>query len=323
MSDENQQPIVIRRVNKGHAAHHGGAWKIAYADFVTAMMAFFLMMWLLGSTSDGDLKSIADFFQSPLRVAQQGGSGSGDSSSIIPGGGEDLSRAVGQVKRGEVEPQRRMINLEAARALQAVPAEADGQETRERARLIDMKGRLEALIEATPNLRAFKNQILIDITSEGLRIQLVDEQNRPMFDLSSAELRPHTRELLRAIGRALNDLPNRLSLSGHTDAKPFPDGERAFSNWELSANRANASRRELIAGGLDPSKIARVVGHSDTIPFNPEDAFDPSNRRISIIVMNKRTEEAVLGENPTFDVEADPGPDDPETLLEQIGNEIE
>ncbi len=321
MSDENQQPIVIRRVNKGHAAHHGGAWKIAYADFVTAMMAFFLMLWLLGSTSDGDLKGIAEFFQSPLRVAQQGGNSSGDRSSIIPGGGEDLSRSVGQVKRGDVEAQRRMINLDAARS--RMPDETEGQETRERARLVEMKGRLEALIEATPNLRAFKNQILIDITSEGLRIQLVDEQNRPMFDLSSAELRSHTRELLRAIGRALNDLPNRLSLSGHTDAKPFPDGERAFSNWELSANRANASRRELIAGGLDPSKIARVVGHSDTIPFNPEDAFDPSNRRISIIVMNKRTEEAVLGESPTLDVEADAGPTQPEALLEQIGDQIE
>jgi chemotaxis protein MotB len=144
-----------------------------------------------------------------------------------------------------------------------------------------------------------------------------------MFDLSSAELRPHTRELLRAIGRALNDLPNRLSLSGHTDAKPYPGGERAFSNWELSANRANASRRELIAGGLEPAKIARVVGHSDTIPFNAEDPLDPSNRRISIIVMNKRTEEAVLGQNPTLDVGAEATPPDPGALLEDIGNEIE
>lgn len=321
MSDDTQQPIVIRRVNKGgHGGHHGGAWKIAYADFVTAMMAFFLLLWLLGSTSEGDLKGIADFFQNPLKVAQQGGRGSGDSSSIIPGGGEDLSRAVGQVKRGDVEQQRRVINLEAARAQEAVPVDVDGQETRERARLISMKGRIEAMIEANPNLRAFRDQILIDITPEGLRVQIVDEQNRPMFDLSSAELRPHTRELLRAIGRALNDLPNRLSLSGHTDATPFPGGDRGFSNWELSANRANASRRELVAGGLEPGKVLRVVGLADTIPFKVDNPFDATNRRITIIVMNKRTEDAVLGKTPEESdsgVEVGPEPD-PESVLNNI-----
>jgi chemotaxis protein MotB len=318
MSDDTQQPIVIRHINKGgHGGAHGGAWKIAYADFVTAMMAFFLLLWLLGSTADGDLKGIADFFQSPLKIAQSGGSGAGDSSSIIPGGGEDLSRAVGQVKRGDVEQQRRMINLEAARARDAVPVDVDGQDSRERARLVSMKGRIEALIEANPNLRAFRDQILIDITPEGLRVQIVDEQNRPMFDLSSAELRPHTRELLRAIGRALNDLPNRLSLSGHTDAKPFPGGDRGFSNWELSANRANASRREMIAGGLDPAKVLRVVGLSDTIPFNAEDPFDPSNRRITVIVMNKRTEDAVLGRTPDSSEVITPAPA-PESVLDSI-----
>ena len=187
MSDDTQQPIVVRRVNKGHGGHHGGAWKIAYADFVTAMMAFFLLLWLLGSTAEGDLQGIADFFQSPLKVSQRGGSGAGDSSSIIRGGGEDLSRKVGQVKRGETEPQRRTINLEAAPARRALEDDENATEMRERARLVNMKGRIEALIEASPNLRALRDQILIDITSEGLRIQIVDEQNRAMFDLACAE----------------------------------------------------------------------------------------------------------------------------------------
>ena len=291
MSDDTQQPIIVRRIRKGGAAAHGGAWKIAYADFVTAMMAFFLLMWLLGSTAKGDLEGIADHFQNPLKISLQGGSGAGDSSSIIPGGGEDLTRSIGQVKRGDVEAQR-TINLDAAKGRQPQSLEFEA-ELLERGRLLDLKGRLEAIIEANPNLRNFKNQILMDITSEGLRIQLVDEQNRPMFNSASAELQPYTRELLRAIARALNDVPNRLSLSGHTDSAPFAGGERGFSNWELSSNRANASRRELVAGGLEPGRVARVVGLAETIPFNLDDPLDPANRRISIIVMNKKTEEAV------------------------------
>lgn len=297
MSDDTQQPIIVKRVKKVSGGHHGGAWKIAYADFVTAMMAFFLLMWLLGSTAQGDLEGIADHFDNPLKVSLLGGSGSGDSSSVIPGGGQDLTRSIGQVKRGDVEA-RRTVNLDAAKGRQPESFEFEFDvereaELRERGRLIDLKGRIEAIVEADPDLRNYKNQILMDITSEGLRIQLVDEQNRPMFSTASAELRPYTRSLLGAIGRALNDVPNRLSLSGHTDAAPFAGGERGFSNWELSSNRANASRREMIAGGLESGKVVRVVGLAETIPLIEEDPLDPANRRISIIVMNKRTEEAL------------------------------
>ncbi len=304
MSDDSQQPIVVKRIRKVAGGHHGGAWKIAYADFVTAMMAFFLLMWLLGSTAQGDLEGIADHFQNPLKLTLSGGSGSGDSSSIIKGGGEDLSRSVGQVKRGDID-SRSSLNLDAAKGRQRGMQGGDEleEEARERARLVDLKGRLEAIIEADPKLRPFKNQILMDITSEGLRIQIVDEQNRPMFATASAELQPYTRDLLRAIGRALNDVPNRLSLSGHTDAAKYAGGERGFSNWELSSNRANASRRELIAGGLEASRVMRVVGLAETVPFNKDDPLDPTNRRISIIVMNKKTEQAVSAEGGNLQVE--------------------
>ena len=295
MSDDTQQPIVVKRIKKGGGGHHGGAWKIAYADFVTAMMAFFLLMWLLGSTAQGDLEGIADYFQNPLKLAMQGGEGTGDSSSIIKGGGEDLSRKVGQVRRGDT-PSTRAINLDAAPARVKSEAEATAQaiaERRERARLIDLKGKLEAVIEANPSLRQFKNQLLIDIVSEGLRIQLVDAQNRPMFTSASADLRPYTRELLREIAAALNDVDNRVSMSGHTDSAQYAGGERGFSNWELSSNRANAARRELVAGGLEAGKMLRVVGLADTAHLNPDDPLDPANRRISIVVLNRAAEEAM------------------------------
>ena len=294
MSDDSQQPIVVKRVKKGGGGHHGGAWKIAYADFITAMMAFFLLMWLLGSTAKGDLKGIADYFQTPLKVALFGGSGSGDSSSVIQGGGEDLTRTYGQVKRGETPAERRTINLQRLRA---------DFERVEMQRLESLKGELEALIEAAPALKQFKNQLLLDLTTEGLRIQIVDEKNRPMFDSASSELKPYTRDILREIGRALNKVENRISLSGHTDATPYAAGDRGFGNWELSTNRANASRRELVAGGMDDGKMIRVVGLASTVLYDKTDPYGAINRRISIVILNKRTEEAILRDGKAADIE--------------------
>ena len=280
-SDDSQRPIIVRRVKKGRQGHHGGAWKIAYADFVTAMMAFFLLMWLLGSTAKGDLQGIAEYFKTPLHVALSGGSGSGDAAYVIKGGGRDLTRQEGQVKQGEMESPKRTINL---RAAQAELARIEKQ------RLSELKGRLEAVIESMPKLAQFKNQLLIDITADGLRIQIVDEQNRPMFNSGSAVLQPYTRDILREIAKVVNDVPNRISISGHTDARPYAGGEQGYSNWELSADRANASRREMMAGGMDEKKIARVVGLASSVQFDPQDPFNPSNRRISIIVMNQHAE---------------------------------
>ena len=284
---EQKAPIIVKRIKKVAGGHHGGAWKIAYADFVTAMMAFFLLMWLLGSTAKGDLNGIAEYFKTPLKVAMQGGSGSGDSSSVIKGGGTDLSRKSGQVKKGETVNERKSYNLEAAKA---------ELERLEAAKLKLLKGRLEAEIDANPTLKQFKRQLLLDITTEGLRIQIVDEQNRPMFKLAGAELQPYTKVILREIGKVLNDVQNRVSLSGHTDATPYSNAGRGYSNWELSADRANASRRELVVGGMDENKMLRVVGLASSVAFNQAEPFDPVNRRISIIVMNKRTEDAITKE---------------------------
>ena len=286
MSDDSTRPIVIKRKKVVAGGGHGGAWKIAYADFVTAMMAFFLLMWLLGSTAKGDLQGIADFFQNPLKIAQQGGAGSGDATSILQGGGKDLTRQAGQVKQGDVDRKSTSFSKEAQ-------AEFRRQEQQ---RLEVLKAEIEKMIEQTPQLAQFKKQMLLDITTEGLRIQIVDEQNRPMFDSSSADLKPYTRDILRQIGKVLNGVNNRISLAGHTDAAQFAGGDKGFSNWELSANRANASRRELIAGGMDDSKVIRVVGLAQTVLFDKNDPLSSANRRISIVVLNKRTEMAIMQE---------------------------
>lgn len=284
MSDDSQRPIIVKRIKKSAHGHHGGAWKIAYADFVTAMMAFFLLMWLLGSTAKGDLAGIAEYFKTPLRVAMQGGSGSGDASSVIKGGGKDLTRKEGQIQKAMDPLEKKTINLQAAKK------EFERQELK---KLEGLKERIEKAIQTNPMLKQFKNQILLDITSEGLRIQIVDEKNRPMFDLGGAHLKSYTVQILQEIGKMLNEVPNRLSLSGHTDATPYSLGEKSYSNWELSADRANSSRRELIAGGMAESKMLRVVGLSSAVMLDSKDPYNPINRRISLIVLNKETEDAI------------------------------
>jgi chemotaxis protein MotB len=293
MADDNLRPIVVKRIKKVAGGHHGGAWKIAYADFVTAMMAFFLLMWLLGSTAKGDLQGIAEYFSTPLKVAMAGGSGAGDSSSVIQGGGKDLTRKDGQVKKGSEPPARKTYDLKGAQAdLERIEGE----------KLKGLKARIEAAIEASPTLRQFRKQLLMDITTEGLRIQIVDAQNRPMFASAKAELQPYTREILHEIGRVLNDMPNKISLSGHTDATPYSTGDKGYSNWELSSDRANASRRELIAGGMEEGKIVRVVGLSSAVLMDQQNPNNPINRRISIIVMNKKAEETAARDGGTVTI---------------------
>ncbi|MBK9574778.1 MAG: flagellar motor protein MotB [Rhodoferax sp.] len=284
------QPIIIKKVKKGGHAVHGGAWKIAYADFVTAMMAFFLLMWLLGSTSEGDKKGLSDYFSSPLKVSMQGGSGAGASNSILTGGGADLTQQSGQSKKGDgSDPLKKKT-----KAVEAMRAEVAKQDAKTMAKLA---AKISEAISNNAKLTEFSSQIRIESTPDGLQIQIIDDQRRPMFDSGSAQVKPYMRDILRELGTALGDIDNKISLDGHTDSAPYSSGQRGYSNWELSADRANASRRELVAAGMPEDKLARVVGLASSVLFDQDNPLSPSNRRISIIVMTREAEERLLGKS--------------------------
>jgi len=278
MSDAGgKRPIIIIRRPVRAAAHHGGAWKIAFADFMTAMFAFFLVMWLLSTSSPRQLAGIAEQFKMPLKVAISGGQKSSNSTSVIPGGGSDpTSRVDGEVRKSEEESSNDPNDVK---------------------RLEDLKQRLDDMIESSPVLKQFRPQLLIDITPEGLRIQIVDSSNRPMFDRSSAVVVSYMRTILRELGPVLNEQPSKLTLSGHTDATAYTQGDKSYSNWELSADRANASRRELLAGGMQDTKVLRVVGVSLSVHLNKDDPYAPVNRRISIVVLNRRAQADIENSN--------------------------
>src|SRR5450830_74494 len=298
MAEDRVRPIVVKKIKKTAAGHHGGAWKIAYADFVTAMMAFFLLMWLLGSSSKAQLEGVAEYFKTPLKVALMGGSSVGASDTLIKGGGgKDMTKKQGQVKPVDgPQGKQKMVDIDdVKKALEKV----------EKVKLEELEKKIEKAIEDSPSLSKFKNQLLLDITTEGLRIQIVDDKNRPMFNSSKADMQPYAKEILQEIGQMLNGVTNKISLSGHTDATPYPNGEKSYSNWELSSDRANASRRELIAGGMDETKLLRVVGLSSASLLDKENPFNPSNRRISIIIMNKQAEENALKDDSAVNVATD------------------
>jgi len=306
MAEQPVRPIIVKKIKKAAHGHHGGAWKIAYADFVTAMMAFFLLMWLLGSASKGQLVGIAEFFKMPLKVALQGGPTIGASDSLLKGGGKDLTKQQLQVKPKDGSKEKNKTVGLKNKVLDINDVKKALAEV-EKAKLAELKSKIEKEIEQSPTLSQYKKQLLLDITSEGLRIIIVDEKNRPMFNSAKAELQPYAKQILREIGQMLNGVPNRISLSGHTDATPYSTGEKSYSNWELSADRANTSRRELVAGGMDEDKLLRVVGLSSATLFDKENPFNPINRRISIIVMNKQAEENVIKDESAVQVTTQQG----------------
>lgn len=293
MNDEIEapKPIIIKRIRKSGHDFHGGSWKVAFADFATAMMAFFLLLWLMGNATEADKQAISGYFNDPAGVSNQ----SGATTSIIGEGGADS--AVIQVNAPDVHL---VDNDEDANIELNEQQIVELAEQRELLQLEALKKDLEQLVDTSDAFKDFKDQVYIDITPSGLRIQIVDKDKRPMFDSASAELKFYSKNILRRLAEVLRQVPNKLSVTGHTDATPFTERED-YGNWELSADRANAARRILNSSGIQERKIARVEGFSSSILFNKEHPYASINRRIAIIVLKQsaveQIENQVLGVN--------------------------
>ncbi len=269
---EERRPIIVRR-KKVVQAHHGGSWKIALADFMTAMMAMFLVLWLVSTSSPSEMEGIAEYFRTPLLVAMAGGDKPTASDSAIPGGGPDPVFSEGETARIDLRQSSR-------------PAEI-------RRRFRELQRDIRAVMEDEPELRALQDQLRMEVVPQGLLIQLLDSERRPMYERGSDTVEPYMRELLHGIAPLLNQLPNRLNISGHTDSLAYRGGQDDYSNWELSTDRANAARRELIAGGLRAAKIVRVVGMADQVPLPSSEPSDPANRRIELVLLNNAAMERI------------------------------
>jgi chemotaxis protein MotB len=330
------RPIYIKRIKKVVGGHHGGAWKVAYADFVTAMMAFFLVMWLVTAVSKDQRAAIFDYFKNPSMepgksvkpAPGQMGPGGASTSPINLGGGLDAPKSSSQ-KTDRIgatvmtEPAKPIeLKSEAQKAAEI----AELKKELERRQLDALMKDLKEAIAKSQALEPFKDQLFLDITSEGLRIQIVDAQNRPMFDLGSSRLKPYTASILREVALYLKTVPNRVSITGHTDTTPYA-GISGYTNWDLSTDRANAARRALESSGYDTQQIARVTGLSSSVLFDKQNPRNPVNRRISIMVMTQAAEEraqridiptAASIEAPAPDIAKDPVPADSEAPAPDI-----
>ncbi|ODT61453.1 flagellar motor protein MotB [Phenylobacterium sp.] len=286
-----EAPILIKKVKKGHGhAHHGGAWKVAYADFVTAMMAFFLLMWLINTTSPEQKRGIADYF-APASVSETT-SGSGG----ILGGtalGDDGAKGAGsQAIIEEMAPESRNPNdgsqTDAAKEMApeaSTEALREAVLQREEAAFASAAASLRQALQDMPELAELSKNILIDVTPEGLRIQLVDQEGRSMFGTGRAEPNDRAKLLLRAVARVVNQLPNRVSISGHTSMSA--NGQRADGDWQLSAARADASRKVLQSAGVDADRVYQVSGKANSEPLYPDDPTLAGNRRIAIVLLRE------------------------------------
>src|ERR1700754_1754076 len=282
-----KQIIIVRKRRRGGHGHHGGAWKVAYADFVTAMMAFFLVMWLVGAGTKQQRAAISEYFKNPSMSHGQStmspsgkmGPGGASTSMIKLGGALDLPKGPGD-QRAFAKPTASEVDKLA--------------KEQEKRRLEQLMKDLNEAIAKSQAMAPYKDQLLLDITSEGLRIQIVDKQNRPMFDTGSGALKSYTVQILHELAGFVNQVPNPISISGHTDSAPYIRADSSYGNWELSADRANAARRTLVEGGMQVDKVARVVGLAASVPFDKADPSAAINRRISIVVMTREAARAAL-----------------------------
>ena len=286
--------IVIKRIKKGGGhGHHGGAWKVAYADFVTAMMAFFLLMWLINTTSPEQKRGIADYF-APASVSKST-SGSGgilDGTSFSEDGGKSGGAVAVVVK---MAPEGKPAKSSAETAPPSTPAEtrpsaeeieSAEQSAAEQKDFESAEMSLRQAMQDMPDLAELSKQILIDITPEGLRLQLVDQEGRPMFAAGSAEPTDRVKRLLQEVAKVVQRLPNRITIAGHTDSGQF-EGPNGYTNWELSSDRANATRKLLMQDGVVPDRIYQVSGKAGSEPLLPEDPYASANRRITIVLLRE------------------------------------
>jgi chemotaxis protein MotB len=294
---EEPRPIIIRKIKKGGHGHHGGSWKVAFADFATAMMAFFLLMWLMEATTEEQKGAISEYFNNPSDVQGASpvpspspvqGPGGASTSMIELGGGMELHHDA--ALPAPIAPPTPGTQT-------ATRPDDDGlqEDKLDEERLAGLLEALKQAIDERESLAKFKDQILLDVTPEGVRIQIIDHERRSMFPLGSARLEDFSSDILKELAHIVSGVPNRISISGHTDRKAYVAVN--YTNWELSADRANAARRALLAGGLAPEKIGRVVGLASSVLLDPSSPESPVNRRISIVVMNKRTEAAISTEH--------------------------
>lgn len=292
---EKSTVIVVRRVRKVQGGgHHGGSWKVAYADFVTAMMAFFLVMWLVGATTNKERAAISEYFRNPSPLSGKSfspapgpnGPGGASTSLIKLGGTMDIPRGSGDDPFSKPDPDNRTPTAAPD------PHQAAQEHAQDQQRLEALMQALEEAISRSQALEPFKDQLLIDLTQEGLRIQIVDQQNRPMFDLGSSSLKPYTTDILHELAGFINRVPNHISITGHTDVTAY--SRAGYTNWELSADRANAARRSLVEAGMREDKVTRVVGLSSSVLFDKQNPQNPINRRISIVIMTRAAEAEAL-----------------------------
>lgn len=320
MADEGagKSPIIIKKVNKGGHGHHGGAWKIAYADFVTAMMAFFLLLWLLNSVTQEQLEGISNYF-APVSVSQStsgaGGILGGQTTSEDGASQNTSSRDSVTV---DLPPPKAGTGGEDSAETQADgnPDAETAQEVlrqQEQEQFEDAKKQLEATLESIPQLKRMKDSLLIDNTPDGLRIQLVDKDGLSMFPSGGSELFLHTKRLLEVAAEIIKTLPQNVSISGHTDAVPFGGGGD-YGNWELSSDRANAARRWLEEIDIPEERIDRVVGKAATEPLIPENPRHPSNRRLSLILLRGTGENNPTANLDAAQTETEPVDEGPEAL---------